>query len=206
MCQSRVGVYKGVVPVAAMQSFEISQAEFEKAPLDAQLEVTKEVLLKGEAHRSDDIYYVALFEDKECTAIAENGDVREIRMGGNSMGSVIFDELIDGKTYYIAETDIDGKPLENGDKGIEKIAYDKKSIIAEIGEVSEVKISNCYIEEKYIVFDEYGGGLGDGNGNSSEATQAIDTGDHFTLTIWIVIAAAAIIIMAAVLVAGRKRV
>lgn len=203
MSQSRVGVYEGTVPVATVAAFSLAGVEFDKAPLDAQLEVTKEVLLKGEAHRAYNTYYVALFADKECTKLATNGDVREIKMGGESIGTVIFDELENGKTYYVAETDANGKPLKAGDQGIEIIAYDKESIVAEVGKTVNLKISNCYNDEEFI---EDGGGIGDGEDVDKEKSNVdnVDTGDNFMMVLWIVIALVALIVIAIALTKGRK--
>ncbi|MBR3787662.1 MAG: Cys-Gln thioester bond-forming surface protein [Firmicutes bacterium] len=228
--QSRVAVFSGVAPVAYAANFGLPRSEFDGADEDAQLKVTKKVLYNGEAHRSENIYYVALFEDEACTLPAFNGDVREIRMGGEAEGSAVFDELVPDKTYYVAETDVNGKPLKDGDMGIAVITYDKRGVAVEAGAVAEVTIINCY--EDYVEpvddedgkvpeedpkdEDEPGGGLGDGDGEepgdkedkqSGELDKAPDTGDNTNT--WFLMAMALLMNIAmigavSVVLAGRR--
>lgn len=207
--QSRVAVFSGLAPVAAAVDFGMTRSNFEEADADAQLKVTKKVLLNGEAHRSEGIYYVALFEDEACTLPAFNGDVRAIRMGGEAEGSVVFDELMPGKTYYVSETDADGKPIKDGDMGIAVIAYDKKAATVDTEFVAEVTITNCYETEEPK--EEPGGGIGDGGpdepGDDDSIDEAVDTGDNtniMMLMTMMMLMTLAMIGMVAVLL-GRRR-
>lgn len=192
--QSRVAVYQGIVPVAAITGLGTPRSGFNDAPKDALIKVNKSVLLNGAAHRTEDIYYVALFEDSDCTKIAFNGDVREIKMGGESNGYVVFDELVPGKTYYVAETDAEGSPLKDGDMGIAAIAYDKQEATADAESVAEVAITNCYEDNSETTEEsqgpngneseeESGGGIGSGDAGDStneekSIDEAVDTGDN----------------------------
>lgn len=228
--QSRVAVFSGVAPVAYAADFGLPRSEFDGADEDAQLKVTKKVLYNGAAHRSESIYYVALFEDDGCMLPAFNGDVREIKMGGEAEGSAVFDELVPDKTYYVAETDVNGKPLKDGDMGIAVITYDKRGVAVEAGAVAEVTITNCYEdyvepvddedgkvpEEDLKGEDEPGGGLGDGDGEepgdkedkqSGELDKTPDTGDNTNT--WFLMAMALLMNIAmigavSVVLAGRR--
>lgn len=205
--QSRVAVFGGVAPVAFVADFGFVRNDFRGA--DAQLKVIKKVLLNGEAHKSEGIYYVALFEDEGCTLPAFNGDVREIRMRGEVEGTVVFDELVAGKTYYVAETDADGKPLKDGDMGIAVIAYDKKAVTVSTESIAEVTITNCYEDST-----ESGGGLGDGDlGDPTDeekpSDEAVDTGDNtnimMLMVMMLLLMTLAMIGGVSTLMIGRKR-
>lgn len=213
--QSRVAVYSGTAPVAVSTEFGYSRATFDSAEKDAQLKVTKKVLLNGAAHRTENTYYVALFEDVACTLPAYNGNVREIRMGGEAIGSVVFDELVAGKTYYVAETDIDGRPLKDGDQGIATIAYDKQQVIVDTEFIAEVTVTNCYEEEEK---KDDGGGIGDGDmpgeeldsseeNSESDGTKIDmepDTGDYFDVLPIMTLMTLAMIGMVSILLFRRR--
>ena len=220
--QSRVAVCSGLAPVMSIQSYALLKSDFDEAEDDAELKVTKSVLLNGEAHRSDAVFYAALFEDKECTQLAENGDVQAIEMNGEAAASVVFHELVPGKTYYVAETDADGKVLKDGDCGIETIAYDRQEATVSSEELKEVVITNCYVEDEKNndenKNDEQGGVTGGDEGDQDKdkeyndkkdtdkkADSNVRTGDNIT---YVIIAAAMLLAAAATaiaLLAGRKK-
>lgn len=85
--------------------------------VSGQLTVTKKVLLGGEPHKSDDTFYARVFKNAELTEPL-NEYVIEIPMGGEDEASVtVYDlpigETIDSSaTYYVAETDEKGNPID----------------------------------------------------------------------------------------------
>lgn len=86
------------------------------------LTVTKNVTLDGEqiSEKYSGTFYVSLFTDPYYTNRA--GDVKELQIQNGKSTSVSFTDLADG-TYYVAETDKDGNPVENTDFGFD-VSYD----------------------------------------------------------------------------------
>ena len=92
----------------------------EGRPAGRQLSVTKslryyedlemfEQLLGIELYAKDATYYVALFEDKDLTEIVDDS-IKELRYQNSSSSTVTYDNLTEGRTYYLAEVDASGKP------------------------------------------------------------------------------------------------
>lgn len=86
------------------------------------LTVTKNVTLDGEqiSEKYSGTFYVSLFTDPYYTN--RTGDVKELKIQYGKSTSVSFTDLADG-TYYVAETDKDGNPVENTDFGFD-VSYD----------------------------------------------------------------------------------
>lgn len=86
------------------------------------LTVTKNVTLDGEqiSEKYSGTFYVSLFTDPYYTN--RTGDVKELQIQNGKSTSVSFTDLADG-TYYVAETDKDGNPVENTDFGFD-VSYD----------------------------------------------------------------------------------
>lgn len=86
------------------------------------LTVTKNVTLGGEqiSEKYSGTFYVSLFTDPYYTN--RTGDVKELQIQNGKSTSVSFTDLADG-TYYVAETDKDGNPVENTDFGFD-VSYD----------------------------------------------------------------------------------
>ncbi len=76
--------------------------------------VTKTLMLGDGSHliAEDAVYYVALFEDKDCTVRVSA--VESITFSNAGTASATFAELDLDTTYYIAETDEYGEVLEKG--------------------------------------------------------------------------------------------
>lgn len=86
------------------------------------LTVTKNVTLDGEqiSEKYSGTFYVSLFTDPYYTN--RTGHVKELQIQNGKSTSVSFTDLADG-TYYVAETDKDGNPVENTDFGFD-VSYD----------------------------------------------------------------------------------
>lgn len=86
------------------------------------LTVTKNVTLDGEqiSEKYSGTFYVSLFTDPYYTNRTD--DVKELKIQYGKSTSVSFTDLADG-TYYVAETDKDGNPVENTDFGFD-VSYD----------------------------------------------------------------------------------
>ena len=79
----------------------------------ASIEVTKELKLNNNPLNAvDRTFYVALFEDKECTR--QVAEPKAITFKNASSSTVEFTGLEVNKTYYVRETDVNGKVIETG--------------------------------------------------------------------------------------------
>jgi hypothetical protein len=125
----------------------------EDLPLLGSITVNKNVTVDGKPFASNRIYYVALFADKELTDMVSV--VKPLIMNGNASTTVEFLTDIDGNpleagtTYYIAETDMNGKPLTGtiAELGFEISIDNSKVVINEEG--TTVNITNKYKTEEF---------------------------------------------------------
>ena len=78
--------------------------------MDGELTVNKSVLINGTPGNVNDTFYFALFTDAALTMMADAG-VQSLTLDGESNGTVVFEQLPLG-TYYLAETDEDGIPVD----------------------------------------------------------------------------------------------
>ena len=87
-----------------------------------ELTVTKKVTLGGEpiSEKYNGTFYVSLFTDPYYTN--RIGDIKELKVENGKSTSVSFLDLANG-TYYVAETDETGNPVENSDFGFD-VTYD----------------------------------------------------------------------------------
>ena len=87
---------------------------------EGKLVVSKLVTFQGKNQAVNRTFYVALFSDADCTQKVSN--VKELKCEGAWSAYTVFEHLKDG-TYYVAETDKDGNPVENTDFGFD-VSYD----------------------------------------------------------------------------------
>ncbi len=121
--------------------------------LSGQLTVTKKVLLNGVEGTSDETYYARVFFDKAMTSPAS--DVLALDLAGGTSASVTVTDLYIGETigssatYYVAETDKDGTPLDPDAVTEFEISIDKSEIVMDANNsAQEVVITNSYTEEE----------------------------------------------------------
>lgn len=87
--------------------------ENEVNPEDTTIEVTKLITYNDEEFDLiDETFYVALFDDEDLTNRVS--DIKPIEFKNASASTVSFTDLKFGKTYYVAETDVDGNVIESG--------------------------------------------------------------------------------------------
>ena len=85
----------------------------------AEITVTKKVVDSESGEEwpleNDETFYVGLFKDAQMTSLVEGTQIQElvVAAGQSSSNSVKFEKLEPG-TYYIAETNANGKVLQNG--------------------------------------------------------------------------------------------
>ena len=79
------------------------------------LTVTKKILKNDEQNlytgAEGDKFYVSIYQGSDRV-----GDVKEISIGSNGVGTVTFEALTIGETYTVKETDASGKVLNTGDR------------------------------------------------------------------------------------------
>ena len=188
------------------------------------LTVTKNVTLDGEqiSEKYSGTFYVSLFTDPYYTN--RTGDVKELQIQNGKSTSVSFTDLADG-TYYVAETDKDGNPVENTDFGFD-VSYDGDITVSftEQNTDSTLAITNDMTErnpeyDKYLKEDD--GDDTDGNdgkekkktstskNNSSNKTtkkgKNSKTGDNSHILFYAALAAAALAAGSAEVYRRRRR-
>lgn len=160
--------------------------------------VTKKVLKGTKEYETDNVYYCALFYDKECTD--RMGDVVQLSMEGSSEISVTIPVAVKNTespiTYYIRETDQNGVPLENTRELGFTVKQDKEKVmISCVDNKAEVVITNTY--ETKLTPKPSMTPMPDEN-TPSPIPPAPRTGDNTNITLYVIlllIAAAAGIIV-----------
>ena len=79
---------------------------------DGKITVNKYVMTGKKETKVKDTFYFALFTDKELTKVFSDAGIQELELDNESQGSVTFENLPYG-TYYLAETDEDGMPVDS---------------------------------------------------------------------------------------------
>ena len=79
--------------------------------MDGDITVDKKVLINGKAGKVNDTFYFALFTDAEMTMLSDAG-IKALRLDNAAEGTVIFEDLPYGE-YYLAETDMNGNPVDS---------------------------------------------------------------------------------------------
>lgn len=170
------------------------------------LTVTKNVTRDGEpiSDKYNGTFYVSLFTDPYYTN--RTGDVKELKVKNGESTSVSFLDLVDG-TYYVAETDKDGNPVENSDFDFD-VTYDGDIEVSftESNKDSSLGITNDMTKnhpdyEKYLEEDDDDDDDKDHDGNkknnnSSNSTtkksSSSKTGDNSHIAFYSALAVAAL--------------
>lgn len=128
--------------------------------LSGELTITKQVLLGGEPTVSNDTFYARVFYDEALTRPV--GDVVALEMGGTGQTSVTVTNLSIGATldssatYYVAETDAAGNPLDPNSVTEFAISIDRSEIVMNSQNANqEVVITNDFITEETEVEESY---------------------------------------------------
>ncbi len=92
--------------------------------------------------------HAALFSDKECTVRVSG--IQSITIDGNSSSSTTFKDIPEG-TYYVAETDADGKKLNHGSLADVigfKVEYSGNKVTVKSGGQASAEITNIFTTKK----------------------------------------------------------
>lgn len=172
------------------------------------LTVTKNVTLDGNpiSDKYNGTFYVSLFTDPYYTNRID--DVKALQIQNGKSTSVSFIDLADG-TYYVAETDKDGNPVENTDFGFD-VTYDGDIAVSftEENTDSTLGITNDMNErnpeyDKYLKEKDDNNGDDDKNKNntsnhsSNKTTKKgknSKTGDYSHILFYAALAAAALVV------------
>ena len=101
----------------------------------------------------DATYYVRLFRDEAATV--PYGEVKAIRIQGQSSGTVDFTDLPEG-TYYIRETDAEGNPRPVGDAFQDENGKEVSCFIAVNGtDGTALNFTNAYKDQAVVVDNVY---------------------------------------------------
>lgn len=173
------------------------------------LTVTKNVTLDGNpiSDKYNGTFYVSLFTDPYYTNRID--DVKALQIQNGKSASVSFIDLADG-TYYVAETDKDGNPVENTDFGFDvtyngdiAVSFTEQNTDSALGITNDMTERNPeydkYLKEK----DNNEGNDGDNDKNntsnhsSNKTTKKgknSKTGDHSHILFYAALAAAALVV------------
>lgn len=101
----------------------------------------------------DATFYVRLFQDEAATV--PYGEVKAIRIQGQSSGTVDFTDLPEG-TYYIRETDAEGNPRPVGDAFEDENGKEVSCFIAVNGtDGTALNFTNAYKDQAVVVDNVY---------------------------------------------------
>ena len=138
------------------------------------LTVTKTVTRDGEpiSEKYSGTFYVSLFTDPYYTN--RTGDVKELNIQKGKSTSATFTDLADG-TYYVAETDKDGNPVENSGFDFD-VTYDGDIAVSftETNTDSTLGITNN-MTKRHPAYDEYLDEDGDDDNGDSDKDTDKDT-------------------------------
>ena len=170
------------------------------------LTVTKNVTLDGNpiSDKYNGTFYVSLFTDPYYTNRID--DVKALQIQNGKSTSVSFTDLADG-TYYVAETDKDGNPVENTDFGFD-VTYDGDIAVSftEENTDSALGITNDMTErnpeyDKYLKEEDDNNGDNDKNNTSNHSSNKTTkkgkdskTGDYSHILFYVALAAAALVV------------
>lgn len=157
---------------------------------NGEITVTKKVMKGDELFDSKEIYYAAVFEDRELTQI--HGDVITLDMDGASELSVTVPVQIraDGDpevTYYIAETDRDGHVLSSSETAFE-ISIDHPSVTLSAEQNTEdVTITNTYPDRTDTPGAPNTPGGTSSGGSGGNGGTPVRTGDTTPLMLYLIL-------------------
>ena len=186
------------------------------------LTITKNVTLDGNpiSEKYSGTFYVGLFTDPYYTN--RIGDVKALQIQNGKSTSVTFTDLADG-TYYVAETDKDGNPVENTDFGFD-VSYDGDITVSftEQNTDSTLSITNDMTErnpeyDKYLEEDDGDDDNGNNDKNKNNTSNHSSnkttkkgknskTGDNSHILFYTALAAAALTVGSAEMYRRRRRV
>ena len=186
------------------------------------LTITKNVTLDGNpiSEKYSGTFYVSLFTDPYYTN--RIGDVKTLQIQNGKSTSVTFTDLADG-TYYVAETDKDGNPVENTDFGFD-VSYDSDITVTftEQNTDATLGITNDMTErnpeyDKYLEEDDGDDDNGNNDKNKNNTSNHSSnkttkkgknskTGDNSHILFYTALAAAALTVGSAEIYRRRRRV
>lgn len=167
------------------------------------LTVTKKTLMDGAEYKTGDVFYAGLFTDEKLRN--RYGDVITLDLDGKSSVSVPLEVSIgrsenDSVTYYVAETDEDGNPLDDSREAF-TISLNKengKVTLTPASPDDEVVITNRFTKERRD------GGSSNPETGRSGGGQVVRTGDETPIALYAVLFAAAAAVLLILLGTRRK--
>ncbi len=143
--------------------------------LAGRLNITKKVLVGGEEGTSEDTFYARVFSDKALTVPASDVIALEMKGAGEASATVydlpIGETLESSATYYVAETDESGTPLDPDEVTGYEISIDKKKVVLSAdNSIQDVVITNDFVEEEETETSAEEGGTTPGSGSTAPKT------------------------------------
>ncbi|WP_269477182.1 LPXTG cell wall anchor domain-containing protein [Hominibacterium faecale] len=116
------------------------------------IDVTKRVTLDGKDFETNSIFYAGLYTDEDCTQ--QVGDIKPLVMNGKSSTTVTFSDLSINQTYYVAETDAEGKVITNAQEQLGcKMSIDQNTFtLTEANTEGKAVITNDFHDEEQFYY------------------------------------------------------
>lgn len=161
------------------------------------LTITKKTVMDGVDYETDDTFYAGLFTDENFRT--RYGDVIELKMDGSSSFSVPLEVNIgtsenDSATYYVTETDKNGRPIGAGGQEF-TMSVNKaggKVTLSPAEPDDEVVITNSFTEAGSEITEISTENVEVGSSNSNGNLQNPRTGDSTPLLKYVLLMAAAL--------------
>ena len=155
--------------------------------------INKKTTFNGKAYQTNEVFYTALFADQKCTERVS--DVKALEMNGKAAANVSFENLPYG-TYYLAETDKNGKALtdmEAAKLGFTNLMNEEIKLDADAAEIDlENQMTEEYVKES-------------GDDPENPKGTAAQTGDDSSMTMLMLVMLTALTALGIVLITGRRR-
>ncbi|MCQ4636853.1 SpaA isopeptide-forming pilin-related protein [Anaerovorax odorimutans] len=131
---------------------KITNSYFDQYYWAGSIDVTKRVTMDGKDFESNSIFYVGLYTDKDCTQ--QVGDIKPLVMDGKASTTVTFADLPINQTYYVAETDAEGKVITDSQKQLNcEMTIDKNGFtLTEENQTGSAVITNDFHDEEQFYY------------------------------------------------------
>ncbi|MDO4523199.1 MAG: hypothetical protein Q4B57_08665 [Eubacteriales bacterium] len=179
------------------------------------LKITKKTLKGGKAYPTEQTFYAGIFSDSAFQK--QSGEVISLKMDGKSSVSssvsvYVGKEKGDSVTYYVTETDKNGKPLSNDKSQGFTFTVDKKNgkvTMSPSASEAEVVITNTFedsSESSSMGSTHNKGGASSSGTTSSTSNRNVKTGDDTPIVRYVLLlVAAALLLGVSIRIRNRMR-
>ncbi len=141
------------IPTAVITNKEVKgnekDPEEDDDQLQAKLTLTKKVTYKGKPIRVNSVFYIGIFDDKNLTKLRMKKALQfknASQVSSKELTINLYKLKSKEVTFYIAEVDKDGKPVESGKKSgydisplMQSVTLNKKNLNAEVVITNDIR-------------------------------------------------------------------